>query len=106
MSKTHTTSQKPAPSLSPATVEASGLSTTLIKLVHADENDPNFLNMSPTESEAPVFFPESVENVNFLHLASPVVPDIVTSLSSRGHSTYSLLEDSSPSKGHHISLSK
>lgn len=43
LSKTHTTSQKPAPSLSPATVDASGLSTTLIKLVHADENDPNFL---------------------------------------------------------------
>ncbi|KAJ1311890.1 hypothetical protein OPQ81_010350 [Rhizoctonia solani] len=43
LSKTHTTSQKPAPSLSPATVEASGLSTTLIKLVHSPEVDPNFL---------------------------------------------------------------
>ncbi|KAH7345435.1 hypothetical protein B0J17DRAFT_764098 [Rhizoctonia solani] len=43
LSKTHTTSQKPAPSLSPATVEASGLSKTLIDLVHAPEVDPNFL---------------------------------------------------------------
>ncbi|CUA70506.1 hypothetical protein RSOLAG22IIIB_08920 [Rhizoctonia solani] len=43
LSKTHTTSQKPAPVLSPATVEASGLSTTLINLVHAPEADPNFL---------------------------------------------------------------
>lgn len=43
MSKTHTTSQKPAPSLTPATIEASSLSKSLIELVHADENDPNFL---------------------------------------------------------------
>ncbi|CAE6475600.1 unnamed protein product [Rhizoctonia solani] len=43
LSKTHTTSQKPAPALSPATVEASGLSKTLIDLVHAPEVDPNFL---------------------------------------------------------------
>ncbi|CAE7230630.1 unnamed protein product [Rhizoctonia solani] len=43
LSKTHTTSQKPAPALSPATIEASNLSTTLINLVHAPEVDPNFL---------------------------------------------------------------
>lgn len=43
MSKTHTTSVKPAPSLSPATVEAAGVSEVLINLVHAPENDPNFL---------------------------------------------------------------
>ncbi|KEP49012.1 glutathione S-transferase, amino-terminal domain protein [Rhizoctonia solani 123E] len=52
LSKTHTTSQKPAPALSPATVEASGLSTTLIKQVHDPEVDPNFLIVaSKDESE-------------------------------------------------------
>jgi hypothetical protein len=51
VSKTHTTSQKPAPALSPATVEASGLSTTLINLVHAPEHDPNFLIVA-TKDEA------------------------------------------------------
>ncbi|ELU40881.1 hypothetical protein AG1IA_05089 [Rhizoctonia solani AG-1 IA] len=50
VSKTHTTSQKPAPVLSPATVEASGLSTTLINLVHSPEVDPNFL-MITTKDE-------------------------------------------------------
>ncbi|CAE6395776.1 unnamed protein product [Rhizoctonia solani] len=50
LSKTHTTSQKPAPVLSPATVEASGLSTTLINLVHSPEVDPNFL-MITTKDE-------------------------------------------------------
>ncbi|KAG9093550.1 hypothetical protein FRC06_011476, partial [Ceratobasidium sp. 370] len=46
LSKTHTTSQKPAPSLTPATIEASSLSGLLIDLVHADENDPNFLQVA------------------------------------------------------------
>ncbi|KAG8736969.1 hypothetical protein FRC10_008682 [Ceratobasidium sp. 414] len=46
LSKTHTTSQKPAPSLTPATIEASSLSSSLIDLVHADENDPNFLQVA------------------------------------------------------------
>ncbi|KAG8720968.1 hypothetical protein FRC09_008689 [Ceratobasidium sp. 395] len=46
LSKTHTTSQKPAPSLTPATIEASSLSSQLIELVHADENDPNFLQIA------------------------------------------------------------
>ncbi|KAG9121410.1 hypothetical protein FRC07_002644 [Ceratobasidium sp. 392] len=46
LSKTHTTSQKPAPSLTPATIEASSLSKLLIDLVHADENDPNFLQIA------------------------------------------------------------
>ncbi|KAG8686372.1 hypothetical protein FRC08_012535, partial [Ceratobasidium sp. 394] len=46
LSKTHTTSQKPAPSLTPATIEASALSSQLIDLVHADENDPNFLQIA------------------------------------------------------------
>ncbi|CCO37642.1 hypothetical protein BN14_11800 [Rhizoctonia solani AG-1 IB] len=51
LSKTHTTSQKPAPALSPATVEASGLSTTLIDLAHSPDVDPNFL-MITTKDEA------------------------------------------------------
>lgn len=52
MSKTHTTSHKPAPSLTPATIDAAGLSKTLIELVHAEENDPNFLLFaSKTEAE-------------------------------------------------------
>lgn len=51
ISKTHTTSQKPAPVLSPATVEASGLSTTLINLVHAPEVDPNFLLITAKDED-------------------------------------------------------
>ncbi|QRV90530.1 glutathione S-transferase [Ceratobasidium sp. AG-Ba] len=46
LSKTHTTSHKPAPSLTPATVDGSALSKLLIDLVHADENDPNFLQIT------------------------------------------------------------
>lgn len=46
MSRTHTTSVHPAPSLSPATIDALTKSSSIIDLVHSDTLDPEFLFLS------------------------------------------------------------
>ncbi|PBL01119.1 hypothetical protein ARMGADRAFT_1007166 [Armillaria gallica] len=52
-SQTHTTSQAPAPSLTPATIAFTETSAEMIELVHADEVDPNnlrYMNARDTDS--------------------------------------------------------
>ncbi|SJL05637.1 uncharacterized protein ARMOST_08983 [Armillaria ostoyae] len=52
-SQTHTTSQAPAPSLTPATIAFTETSAEMIELVHTDEVDPNnlrYMNARDTDS--------------------------------------------------------
>ncbi|KZO96279.1 hypothetical protein CALVIDRAFT_537454 [Calocera viscosa TUFC12733] len=47
LSKTHTTSSAPAPSLSPATMEGANISKAIVSLLHDEKGaDPNFLKRS------------------------------------------------------------
>jgi len=50
-SKTHTTSQTPAPTLAPATIDALSKADVIIKLVHSEALDPEFLYLSARTHE-------------------------------------------------------
>ncbi|KAG8994712.1 hypothetical protein FRB94_009690 [Tulasnella sp. JGI-2019a] len=50
-SKSHTTSHTPAPTLAPATIDALAKSNVIIKLVHSEALDPEFLYLSARTPE-------------------------------------------------------